>query len=66
MIGHLAENQQQRTTSRARNHAPLTNARAANEVEKAEAFFALKGPTRPPPDARAVVARRIATGRGRR
>lgn len=66
MIGHLTEHMQARTTSRARNHAPLTNARAANEIEKAKAFFATKGPTRPPPDAVAVVARRIAMGRGRR
>lgn len=66
MIGHLAEHMQARTTSRARNHAPLTNARAANEIEKAEAFLAAKGPTRPPPDAVTVVARRIAMGRGRR
>lgn len=67
MIGHISENMQQRTTSRARNHAPLTNARAAHEIEKANAFFAAKGPTSPPPDARAVVARRIAMGsrRGR-
>lgn len=66
MIGALAEHQQQRTTSRARNHAPLTNARAKDEVERATAFLAAKGPTTPPPDARAVVARRIAMGRGRR
>lgn len=66
MIGALAENMQARTTSRARNHAPLTNHRAIDEIEKSEAFFAAKGPTRPPPDAVAVVARRIAMGRGRR
>jgi hypothetical protein len=66
MIGSLAENMQARTTSRARNHAPLTNARAAHEIEKEKAFFAQKGPTAPPPDAVAVVARRIAMGRGRR
>jgi len=66
MIGHLAENMQARTTSKARNHAPLTNAKRNDEVERANAFLAAKGPTTPPPDARAVVARRIATGRGRR
>jgi len=65
MIGALAENQQQRTTSRARNHAPLTNARAANEIEKAEAFFAAKGPTRPPPSAMETLRARMA-GRWRR
>lgn len=66
MIGALAENMQARTTSRARNHAPLTNQRAIDEIERATAFLAAKGPTRPPPDAVAVVARRIAMGRGRR
>jgi hypothetical protein len=66
MIGHLAENMQARTTSKARNHAPLTNQRAIDEIERATAFLAAKGPLSPPPDARAVVARRIAMGRGRR
>lgn len=66
MIGPLSENMQARTTSKARNHAPLTNARRDDEVERATAFLAAKGPTAPPPDARAVVARRIAMGRGRR
>jgi len=65
MIGSLAENMQQRTTSKARNHAPLANAKRNDEIERATAFLAQKGPTSPPPDARAVVARRIA-GRGRR
>lgn len=73
MIGHLAENMQQRTTSKARNQPAKTMGREQSRdyvpPDVVEAAFARSNKTLETAckeAARAVVARRIAMGRGRR
>ena len=71
MIGALAENMQQRTTSRARNHAPLTASARSDYVppDIVEAAFARRNEALETA-CREAATRRLATkramGRGRR